>query len=733
MLAELLLILAGHPSSLLVVGENGQLRCTPALAELLHPGEIDAIEFLTNQVAARYRRVRDACERLSSASRYVAALCRAVLDILRTQYERLIIDVEARVLQRDSSLVASGSTVPMSSLKATFSTWVAPLAALCSLFDELEMDSSPTTNTLWFPGPLLNLLLGRGAQSGVKPIASIFAEIAIAVQHVWKAQLACFILHGAPEEFATHDTFVPYPTSLPSCLSSETADSIAYIGRSIAVVRQQTAKSRQRLELPRDLTARHAEILTNVMPQDRHEFDEAIAKIRTNVSEWLWNRVLTRKDVEETIESLADYFLLRNGEFSVALIREVERLKHDRLTKGFGKMIREQDLQLVILRASVGTMAQQDPTLNRLRVVLPSGPHRPLLPTLSAPSAVPLHMLAADRSTSFARVFAPTTAFNDLLLGAPMDLSYTLPFPLDLFLQPSDLRVYGHVFALLSSVRRAHMRVFGCWSSLSNSQRMRRRWTGLGEGGDESEGREEALRSGWGVVRKMTWFLDTLLSYLLTDVVDEEFRRFKGQLWHDQSSASAPSLHDAVAEPISAQLDFTALRRLHSSFLERIVAGCLLVSPGLSTLVRSICEVCERFVGHVERWGGDVLPDLLAEGSVAEGTNSRLGDLVRERFTVVQDVNESLSSLLEAFYEQLSTTTSQPLSSAATGDASVLFNTTGLAGGGQFGRRDFLADDRAGVMLRRLERLALRLDYNSTFSAPIQRAADEDANILADM
>ena len=304
MLAELLLILAGHPSSLLVNAGDGTLTCTPALAELLHPGEVDTIQFLANQVASRYRHVLDACARLVSASRYVAALCRAVLDLLQEQYDDLIVKVEALILHRDSSIVASGSAVPLSAIKAHFSVWAAPLAALCALFSELEKDCTPATNPLWFPGPLLDLLLSRGARSGVETIADIFSRIARAVQYVWKTQLASFILHGSPEEFATPDTFVPYPTSLPSCLSSTAAESIAYIGRSIAVVREQTTRSRQRLDLPRDLTAEHAELLANVMPEDRHKFDEVIATIRTNVSEWLWNRVLTRKDVDETIDSL---------------------------------------------------------------------------------------------------------------------------------------------------------------------------------------------------------------------------------------------------------------------------------------------------------------------------------------------------------------------------------------------------------------------------------------------
>ena len=80
----------------------------------------------------------------------------------------------------------------------------------------------------------------------------------------------------------------------------------------------------------------------------------------------------------------ASYFLLRNGEFALSLIREIERLKVSRLTgrTGPNTMIREQDLRLALLRASLGTTAQHDPSLTRLSFQLPTGPLRPLLPSI---------------------------------------------------------------------------------------------------------------------------------------------------------------------------------------------------------------------------------------------------------------------------------------------------------------------------------------------------------------
>ena len=432
----------------------------------------------------------------------------------------------------------------------------------------------------------------------------------------------------------------------------------SYIGRAVVTVRN--AKSQA--QFPRSLENDHTKLLEKVLPEDRHGFDRVITEIRTNVSEWLWTNVLTKKAVTETSETLANYFLLRNGEFGLSLIREIERLKISRLTArniSRSGIIREQDLQLALLRASLGTSAQNDPSFSHLRMSLPTGPLRPLLPSLSNPN------ISAIKPTQ--------VNFNDVLLGTPLTLLYTLHWPLDLFLQPSDLQTYADLFSYISSLRKVHTRVLECWTWLSNAQRARRKWTGLGEGGTEkdSEGREVLLRCGWGLVRDMSWFLDTLLGYIMTDVIDVEFRKLKSLLGikiggeargpgRTRKSSigsakggpdSAPFLssvraQSSVVQTANPQLDFTTLRTRHTRYLQTLLSASLLASPVCATTIRTILEVCERFVAQVERWGGDVLPALLFEGSMADSEGDNVGHMVRERWKVVHDVNEVFSEIL---------------------------------------------------------------------------------------
>jgi gamma-tubulin complex component 4 len=305
-------------------------------------------------------------------------------------------------------------------------------------------------------------------------------------------------------------------------------------------------------------------------------------------------------------------------------------------------MIREQDLQLALLRASLGTSAQHDPSLANLRCTLPSGPLRPLLPSL--PSGGISRVRAAMQSLALEE----QTTFDDLLLGRPMNMTYNVQWPLDLFLQPGDLHTYGALFAYFAALRRTHVRLHTCWAALSNAQRARRRFTGLGEGGTvaDARARHALLRCGWGVVRQMNWFLDALLEYLMADVVDTEFRRLKARLAGPRTGEPSPSRrasHVSAAAPRvdakPAYLDFTTLRAIHATYLERLLIGSLLANPALTTIVRSIMETCEQLAAQVERWGGDILPALLFEGSAQAGERD-VGVLVRERWAVVSEVNQ---------------------------------------------------------------------------------------------
>ena len=291
MIAEVLLVLAGHSSSLFPTEHT----LNPAISPLLHPGEQQNLEALA-LIAFRYRKIKSSCLNLSrSPSRYICALCATLNHILKDDYESLVIETEAKVLKRDSSLVARGAFVPLSSIRSIFSEWDAPLAALVALIGELEAEKN------WKPGPLIDLLLVR-SRTGIHRIANIISRISTAVQIVWRSQLTAFLVHGSLSSVdpLSDADFTLSKGSIPSCVSAQTRESIAYIGRAIAIVKG--AKGQK--QPSRDLAKEHTIMLEDVMPEDQHAFDLVISQIRTNVGEWLWLNVLTKKDVDDAIDAL---------------------------------------------------------------------------------------------------------------------------------------------------------------------------------------------------------------------------------------------------------------------------------------------------------------------------------------------------------------------------------------------------------------------------------------------
>lgn len=295
MIAELLLVLAGHDSSIF----QGSTIC-PTFSHLLHPGEQHALEWLAD-LAARYRKIRAFCQSCfhSPKNRYICVACSAISSILAAEYDSLVVETEARVLKRDNKYVAKGACVAVTSIRAEFSEWDAPLKALESFLDQLEQNPNCP------PGYLIDLILDR-TDSGIQTVSRFFSKIFASVQKLWIADLVAFLVYGTISEDLpliieeSPSVFVFQRACMPSCISEHLKESIIHIGRSvIAVKRAPNAK-----QIPPIIEMEHAKLMGNLSLRDIYQFEDGINQIRNTISEWLWVNILTKEDVEETLESL---------------------------------------------------------------------------------------------------------------------------------------------------------------------------------------------------------------------------------------------------------------------------------------------------------------------------------------------------------------------------------------------------------------------------------------------
>lgn len=343
MLAEVLLVLAGHPSSFFTPHPPQSpttLRLTPSLERYLHPGEIASLNTL-GDIAHNYASIKlwatlqlestrqaillsnrkgkqkalDPAPHPSNPCVYTSTLASAILDSLRS-YEEIIVELEMKILKMDTEVVQdSKGYVPLSIIVASFSHWITPLQSLHHLVATIQRDK-PT------PGGLIDLVRAR-VESGHPELRRIYVTLANVVERLFIRHLTVFVLFGqAPTGSSGVTPSIALDTGadalsprhrmyelntdlVPSSVGGRTRESLMYVGRVAATLK------REGRDLPRGLIQELQEAFEGVT-QERNGrgvrglegLDEAVDLARREVGEWLWRHVLTGHQIIESLEML---------------------------------------------------------------------------------------------------------------------------------------------------------------------------------------------------------------------------------------------------------------------------------------------------------------------------------------------------------------------------------------------------------------------------------------------
>ncbi|KAK6908756.1 hypothetical protein I204_01958 [Kwoniella mangroviensis CBS 8886] len=762
MLAEVLLLLSGHQSSLFVPHPSSSSSSSPAsttlivsphLTEYLHPGEITSLNSLAD-LSCKYRKIKswaDDTQRRgreailsesvrSTSSRkgkqrqdtttgseddlpnqYLTTLATSILSILR-DYEVSIVDIESKILSLDPTLVQDGDNkgyVPLSSLVANFDKWKIPLSSLSTLVDEL----SPSTHT---PGKLIDLVESKG-KTGNPRLSKIYSDISSALHNLFLVHLISFLLYGITTSSSSkistsminsigidagsdpsspkYRIYVLDDHIIPSSTDRKTKESILYIGRVSATLK------RENRSLPKSIVDGIKDEIMGVKGLDKLSgFDEAIQRARADIGEWLWKNILTGPQIVESIECLSNYFLTRKSDYTLSLMTEIDKLRLTKLVlsnpHSSSSVIREQDLDLALLRSSLGTTAENDKFLDKLRWKVDNGPLR-AIPSKTPPITHVTQTEEKEKS-HISRLFSST------LLGTPLTLTTSISWPLDLFLSPKSMMIYSDIHSYLLSFRYTLMKLSNTWLNLSNHQRQNHK-----DLDQKSQVEKRLDKICWGTIRQMNWFISELLTHFM-DIIEVQHRHLlqrldiqdekrslnrsssKGSLrgstigrssigplkgkdlvpksplseshttnWEDRTNTNTYKSNKAPPTPNKGEknyLDFLTLRSIHSQHLAFLLEALLLSDPSVSPLIRDILDTCRRFTSLADRWYNES-PD-------SEQNTTSMDQLIQQRIENVKEIDETLHDHILDFFSIL--LDSQNPSTSSEGDK----DKSSLEGGG---------------------------------------------------
>ncbi|KAK4647174.1 uncharacterized protein QC761_123130 [Podospora bellae-mahoneyi] len=576
MLHEILLSLSGHPSPLLRAAAtlspndlSPTLSLTPSEAALLQP--LATLSTLHTTIASH--------SNLISTS-HPSVICRSVASSILSQhlhsFQQFLLQIESDILTKDSKMVGGYNIVPLTQMVGLIEgTWRRRMEFLGEVTGFMVTGMGKQQQQQQgerCTGPRLMDVLRKELQTGYEDVEVLARELLSVAEGTWLREVGAWVVYGQlpqksdgdffirrvdrravagvgtgetgmtaqeEEEMKWEEEWVVEEYLLPGFVTPAAAASMLFIGRSLNQIRAKAVgdyslrgKGHLSTQLERLSKLQH--------PLDAASFGRAISDIRRYLSRTTLQKLLPLSKVVETLGLLRDFFLLRKGEFAMALTQQAdekirsrwkraENMSWEKRDKLGNVTVKEGEVAAVLSRtwAAMGNMRgeyddagdEEDEGVELARDLLRLTIAKRRAPSASGPAAVESGLVnIAD------------TPFRNLLFSVPVVLTLKIPSPLDLFLTQADLQTYTAINSYLLSLRRAHIRLTDLWKITS----LRRHHPappgpprGSARGGRETvlllrqrqTARSDMLRSAWATASAAIFFLGETEAYLQTEVV----------------------------------------------------------------------------------------------------------------------------------------------------------------------------------------------------------------------
>ena len=593
MLHELLLSLSGHSSSLL---DNDALPLAAPERELVR--RLGALSKLHAEIRARIQ---------SHSRRDGHPICNAVFTAIETvhlrKFQQTILQVEEKILTKDTETVGAYNIVPLASVVGEFDDWPRRLEWIRRLVAFILDPSHSTATEKTCSGATLINKLRDDALSGHPYIERTALELSKVAELAWLRQLSNWLLYGQipPADFFLSRTeggeYVVSREKLPKFVERHTLASIEFIGHSLSQVNHRN-KSHSTTDI--NLIPAHQKILSELsLPISASRLSEAVEAIRLSLSRNVLQRLLPVEDVLRLMGVLREFLLLGQGEFAVSLIRAaddqssrnrqvVQHVTSKDQTQGMA--VKQGELTMILRK----TWSYLSPIISE---------DDSLAETLEMARDL-LQLVVAGRSKDGSR-----SLFNDLLLAIPTSLTLTVMAPFDLFISKADVNTYSDITSYLLAIRRGHIHLTELWKQ---SQLRRAYPTPLGPPqsctkagaailrlkGERSARRGHHMRKIWATSSAAIFLLSELCNYFEGQVIPELWDQLAKWLENPKADASAEPNDPSVA---SQAHDPASLAAAHRTFLDSLNTALLLSDTTFVNALREFLRSIDEMRGHILR------------------------------------------------------------------------------------------------------------------------------------
>ncbi|CZR64779.1 related to gamma-tubulin complex component GCP4 [Phialocephala subalpina] len=633
MLHEILLSLSGHPSPLLTADHSSPIS-------ILSPPEKALLSSIAHLSDLHCKLL---AHTTTIATTHPSSICQAVATSIRSthlaQFQRKVLEVEDGILRKDAGTVGAYNIVPLTAIVGEFSGWTRRMEWFLEVVEFMMRGSGQAKRCT---GAMAIDKLCDAMQTGYMDIEEAALSLVRVAETAWLKQISSWVLYGRLPSFGKEDFFVQQilgdvveyesiPELLPAFVSTPTANSLLFIGRSLNHIRVKGISSASSPEL--DLLSSHLQQLSTLkFPINTANFSRVIASIRLSLSQTTLQKLLPLSRVLEILFLFREFFLLGRGEFALALITEADEKIRSRWRRvdniGFEKrdnignlVVKEGEVTAILARAWAamgllqvqGQHAEDDDDLLELA--------RDLMQLTIPKSNSTTHSKAIATPQAMA-----STPFRNLLLSVPVSLMLHIPSPLDLFLTPADVQTYSGINAYLLSIHRAHLRLTDLWkitalrrdhpsppgppygSSTIGRNKVRTQRSRAKE-------RSEAMRSVWATSSAAVFFLGETEAYLQGEVVQGTWSGFKN--WITGETASRPTSSKSNAEDeddiwLQAGREHTvktpththdpqSLADAHRRYLSALASSLLLNTPSFTDPLYHLLQQVDHLVALVYR------------------------------------------------------------------------------------------------------------------------------------